>query len=81
VRTLLVAPAAESAGFRCGASGRLVLQAEDCDGDGPAQAVTDVIDDAIEEALRQGTHVDVVEDPDARAAVQGLAALLRFKGV
>jgi peptide subunit release factor 1 (eRF1) len=80
VRTLLVAPAAEQAGFRCESSGRLVLRAEDCEGDGPADAVPDVIDDAIEEALRQGTHVDVVEDGEARATVQGLAALLRFKG-
>jgi peptide subunit release factor 1 (eRF1) len=42
-------------------------------------AVDDVIDEAIEDALRQGAHVDVVEDPEARGAVRGLAALLRFK--
>jgi peptide chain release factor subunit 1 len=79
VRTLLVSPSVEQPGFRCGASGRLVLAAEACDADGPAEAVPDLVDDAIEEALRQGTHVDVVEDEDARAVVQGLAALLRFK--
>ena len=33
----------------------------------------------IEDALRQGSHIDVVEDGDARARVDGLAALLRFK--
>jgi peptide subunit release factor 1 (eRF1) len=81
VRTLLVAPTVERGGFRCAASGRLALLAEECEADGPAEAVPDVIDDAIEEALRQGTHVDVVEDPEARAAVDGLAGLLRFKGV
>jgi peptide subunit release factor 1 (eRF1) len=43
-----------------------------------AEPVPDVIDDAIEEALHQGCHVDVVEDAEARTAVDGLAALLRF---
>jgi peptide subunit release factor 1 (eRF1) len=79
VRTLLVAPAVERAGYRCAASGRLAVTAEECEVDGPAEAVPDVVDDAIEEALRQGTHVDVVEDADARGEVDGLAALLRFK--
>jgi peptide subunit release factor 1 (eRF1) len=41
--------------------------------------VPDVIDEAIEEALRQGSNVELVEDGDARAEVAGLAALLRFK--
>ena len=38
-----------------------------------------VVDEAIEEALRQGSNVDVVEDGDARTKVDGLAALLRFR--
>ncbi|MBI1968153.1 MAG: hypothetical protein HYS40_09195 [Gemmatimonadetes bacterium] len=37
------------------------------------------IDDAIEEALRQRAQVDVVHDSKARRAVNGLAALLRFR--
>ncbi len=40
----------------------------------------DIIDEAIEEALRQGCHVDVVETEKARAELDGLAALLRFTG-
>jgi peptide subunit release factor 1 (eRF1) len=38
-----------------------------------------VIDDAIEEALRQGVDVNVVYEPDARDAIEGLAGLLRFR--
>src|SRR5207245_7032128 len=37
------------------------------------------IDDAIEEALRQRAQVDVLYDDTARRAVDGLAALLRFR--
>lgn len=79
VRTLLVRPDAFARGFRCGGNGgRLTVVSEDCGADG-AVPVADVVDDAIEEALRQGSHVDVIEDATARAAVDGLAALLRFK--
>lgn len=79
VRTLLVDPAVERPGFRCAASGRLTVGADDCGSEGPGQPVTDLVDEAVEEALRQGTHVDVVEDAGARAVVDGLAALLRFR--
>src|SRR5438876_7013353 len=37
------------------------------------------IDDAVEDALRQRTQVDVLHDEKARRAVDGLAALLRFR--
>lgn len=37
------------------------------------------LDDAIEEALRQRAQVDVLYDDRARRAVDGLAALLRFR--
>lgn len=37
------------------------------------------IDDAIEEALRQRAQVDVIYDDKARRALDGLAALLRFR--
>jgi peptide chain release factor subunit 1 len=78
VRTLLVEPTAEQPGFRCRAHGRLVLTADGC-GDEAADPVPDVIDEAIEETLRQGGHVDVVEDGKARTGVAGLGALLRFR--
>ncbi len=37
------------------------------------------IDEAVEEALRQRAQVDVIYDEQARRAVDGLAALLRFR--
>jgi peptide chain release factor subunit 1 len=79
VRTLMVEPTVERPGFRCTQTGRLTLQRNDCDGEGDVDSVPDVIDEAIEEALRQGGHVEVVEDGEARSGVDGLAALLRFK--
>jgi peptide subunit release factor 1 (eRF1) len=42
-------------------------------------AVLDIVDDAIEEALRQGVDVNVVYEPEARDAIEGLGALLRFR--
>ena len=78
VRTLLVDPTATQTGFRCSSSGRLTIRADGCGDEGEAVQLPDVIDEAIEEALRQGSHVDVVEDEEARSSVAGLAALLRF---
>lgn len=78
VRTLLVEPTVTTPGYRCAGSGRLTLDRAQCAADGDAEPVPDVIDEAIEEALRQSGHVDVVEDDELRAAVDGLAALLRF---
>ena len=46
---------------------------------GNAAPVPDVIDDAIEEALRQRLDLDVVFEPDAADTINGLAALLRFR--
>ena len=77
VRTLLVDSTAERPGFRCRADGRLAVTPEVCGGD--ADPVPDVVDEAIEEALRQGAQVDVVEDPDVQTRVDGLACLLRFR--
>ena len=79
VRTLLVRADASLPGFRCAASGRLTLSAKECRGLGNATPVPDVIDDAIEEALRQRLDLDVVFEPDAADTINGLAALLRFR--
>jgi peptide chain release factor subunit 1 len=80
VRTLLVDPRTAQAGFRCAATGRLTTRSDDCEHEGVAGQLPDVVDEAIEEALRQGGHVDVIEDKDAQGNVKGLAALLRFTG-
>ncbi len=79
VRTLLVDAEAYLPGFRCADSGRLAVESRDCRGEGDAIAVIDLVDEAIEEALRQRVQVDVVYEPGARKAIEGLAGLLRFR--
>src|SRR5690349_6538571 len=79
VRTLLVHADAAEPGFRCGTSGRLARTERECREEGEPMPVLDIVDDAIEEALRQGVDVNVVYDPDARTAVDGAAGLLRFR--
>lgn len=79
VRTLLVNPDVRGTGFRCEQSGRLVLSAADCRGEGEPQPVPDVIGEAVAEARRQGAPVIVIRDRDAAKAIDGLAALLRFR--
>jgi peptide chain release factor subunit 1 len=78
-RALLVHADAGEPGFRCSTSGRLTLTERDCRGEGDPIPVLDVVDDAIEEALRQGVDVNVVYEPEARDAIDGLGALLRFR--
>jgi peptide subunit release factor 1 (eRF1) len=79
VRTLLVHADASEPGFRCGDSGRLARSERECRDEGGPVPVLDVVDDAIEEALRQHVDVNVVYDPEALEAVDGLAGLLRFR--
>lgn len=79
VRTLLVRPDAAEAGFRARDTGRLVLTERECRLEGGGVPVLDVIDDAIEEALRQRVTVDVIYDPESAEQVDGLGALLRFR--
>ncbi|HKT59224.1 MAG TPA: hypothetical protein VJQ46_04190 [Gemmatimonadales bacterium] len=79
VRSLLVNADASQPGFRCGTSGRLALTERECREEGEPVPVLDVVDDAIEEALRQRVGVNVVYDLEARSAVDGLAGLLRFR--
>ena len=79
VRALLVHADASAPGFRCADTGRLALTERECRGEGEPIPVVDVVDDAIEEALRQHVDVNVVYEPDAMERVSGLAALLRFR--
>jgi peptide chain release factor subunit 1 len=80
VRTLLVDPTVATSGFRRKDSGRLTIVEGTCAEEGGAQSVPDIIDEAIEEALRQGCHVNVVESKEAQSEFDGLAAHLRFTG-
>jgi len=79
IRTLLVHADAAEPGFRCGESGRLARTERECRNLGDPIPVLDVVDDAIEEALRQGVDVNVVYEPSAQDEVDGLAGLLRFR--
>jgi peptide subunit release factor 1 (eRF1) len=79
VRTLVVDADAAGPGFRCEPSGLLVLTERECRGEGEPVPVLDIVDEAIEEALRQRVTVEVVHDPAVRGAVTGLAARLRFR--
>jgi peptide subunit release factor 1 (eRF1) len=81
VRTLLVDPTVARVGFRCSATGRLTTLEELCAQEGAAGQLPDIVDEAIEETLRQGGHVDVIEDQNAQASLDGLGALLRFTGL
>jgi peptide chain release factor subunit 1 len=79
LRSLLVDADASVPGVRCASSGRLALSERDCRAEGDAIPVLDVVDDAIEEALRQRLDVNVVYEPDARREIDGLAGLVRFR--
>lgn len=79
VRTLLVDADAQGPGFHSRRTGRLALAEKDLRADGEVVPVLDVIDEAMEEALRQRVEVEVVYDDTARKAVSGLSGLLRFR--
>ena len=79
VRALLVNADAAMPGFRAGDTGRLALTEKELHGEGEPLPVIDVVDDAIEDALRQHVDVNVVFEPEARGRTDGLAALLRFR--
>ncbi len=78
VRTLLVDGEAQGGGFRA-SSGQLGVTERDLRGEKDVVPVLDVVDDAIEEALRQRIEVEVLYDEKARDSVDGLAGLLRFR--
>ncbi len=79
VRTLLVRGDATVTGFRSLKSGRLSPLARDLREDGEVRPTVDLIDDAIEEALRQRVGLDVIYEPELGEKIDGLAGLLRFK--
>jgi peptide subunit release factor 1 (eRF1) len=78
VQTLLVRGDVRGGGFRCSASGRLVLSATDCRGEGEPEAVTDVVGAVIEEARRRGATVVTIRDSEIAKTIDGMAAVLRF---
>ncbi len=79
VRVLVVPAGQTGSGYRCALSGRLVLARGECPGEGDPIPVPDLVSEALEEALRQHVEVEVIDDPETRTGVDGLAALLRFR--
>jgi len=77
-RTLYICEGLEGRGFRCTTTGRLVLAKGECRGEGEPLPVRDLVDEAIEEALRQRVRVVIVPER-GDDAVDGLAATLRFR--
>ncbi len=75
VRTLLVHADASAPGFRMASSGRLSTMPSGLKSEGEAVPVTDVLDDAIEDALRQRARVAVVRED----GFDRMAAILRFR--
>ncbi len=78
VRTLVVDGDAVVPGYRCSVSGRLTESAAAARGEGDAVPIADLLDDAIEDALRQRARVAVVRGAEARR-FDRLAAILRFR--
>jgi peptide chain release factor subunit 1 len=80
VRTLLVDADASHGGFKAQGTGRLALDDRELKpGQGEVVPVLDVVDEAIEEALRQRVDLEVLYDTEARGTIRGLAGLLRFR--
>jgi peptide subunit release factor 1 (eRF1) len=78
-RSLLVPEQQQGSGFRCSGTGRLVVARAHCRGEGEPVAVANLVDAAIDEALRQGADVRVIDDPQQAKRVDGLATMLRFR--
>ncbi|NOT07471.1 MAG: hypothetical protein HOP28_04610 [Gemmatimonadales bacterium] len=78
LRVLLVPAGQRGAGFRCSASGRLVLAKSECRGEGSAEPVPNLVDWAIDAALGRGAEVVVVGDPELGRRIDGLGGTLRF---
>ena len=78
VRTLIVDHDAAQAGYRFAKSGRLSTSSVGLKSEGDPNPLPDVIDDAIEDALRQRARVAVVRG-DSAAGIDQLGAILRFR--
>ena len=79
VRSLFIRDNLQGRGFRCSATGRMVLARGDCRNEGQPRPVRDLADEAVEEALRQRARVVIVPECTGAEAVDGLAATIRFR--
>lgn len=79
VRRLLIGSEMTGSGYRCVDSGRLALSKAECRGEGSTVPILDLVNEAIEEALRQRVEVAVIHEPELAEAIDGLAAEFRFR--
>jgi peptide chain release factor subunit 1 len=81
VRILIVAEGFFHSGFVCPESRILVLEKSDdlCPEGKKPIPVVDIVDEMMEEALRQGAEVEVILDEGAKKEIYGIGAILRFK--
>jgi peptide chain release factor subunit 1 len=79
VETLVVNSELTASGVRCGSCGHLDLQGERCALCGAeVERTTDLVEEAVEAALRKGCRVETVLDDAGLARLGGIGALLRF---
>ena len=79
VRTLFLRARHTLPGFRCGGAGRLVISPADCQDEGTPVPLQDLVNESIEDALRQDVKIVMVGEPELGRKLNGFAALLRFR--
>jgi len=79
VRTLILPEDFEKPGYLCPKSHLAFLKSECPLPDEKAIPISDIVDEALEEALDQKATVEVIVDKELQRKVDGLAAFLRFK--
>lgn len=81
VKSLLVEDSFSSPGFICPQTRVLALKKKKdiCPEGIKPIAVVDVVNEAIEEASRQKSEIEILSDPQAQRKIEGIGAILRFK--
>jgi peptide chain release factor subunit 1 len=79
VETLIVAFGLEASGVRCTSCGHLATGGSRCSVcGGDVEEAPDLVEEAVESALRQRCRVETVQDAPDLTALGGIGALLRF---
>jgi peptide subunit release factor 1 (eRF1) len=79
VETLVVSSSLRAGGIRCPSCGHVAVQGERCSACGSAtERAPDLVEEAVEMALRQRCRVETVADGAGLARLGGIGALLRF---
>ena len=81
VKVLLVADGFSSPGYICPESGILSLEKKKglCPEEIKPVAVADIVDNAMEEAFRQNTEIEILFNKKTANKIDGMGAILRFR--